>query len=236
MALRRKKNSDPAVHAADDAPKKKRWWSQVREAYQLTRRHKRWIGWVLLGIIAGVTAVGIGIGLALGRPIYAAFLSLPVALLAATIVFSRQAERAAYASIAGQPGAAASVMMAIRKGFVTTPAVAINKAQDMVHRATGRPGIILVAEGGYAARGLLNDERRRVERFVPGVPVITVIIGDGEGEVPLSRLQRHMRKQPKALSPAQVREVRSRLKAVGGVNLPLPKGPMPKNLRVPRPR
>lgn len=235
MALRKKKNA-PEPSGEAPAPKKKRWWTQLGEAYRLTRGYKRWIGWALLAIIAGITGIGMSIGFALGRPIYAAFLSFPLALLAATIVFSRLAEQAAYASIAGQPGAAASVMMAIRKGFITTPAVAVNKSQDMVHRATGRPGIILVAEGGYAARGLLNDERRRVERFVPGVPVTTVIVGDGEGEVPLNRLQKHMRKQPKALSPAQVREVRNRLKAVGGINLPLPKGPMPKNLRVPRPR
>lgn len=233
MALRKKK---PVDQDAAAQPKKKRWWTQVGEAYRLTRGHKRWIGWMLLAIIVGVTALGMALGSILGRPVYAAFIALPFALLVATIVFSRMAEQAAYASIAGQPGAAASVMMAIRRGFATTPAVAVNKSQDMVHRAIGRQGIILVAEGGYAVRGLLTDERRRIERFVPGVPVTTVIIGDGDGFVALSRLQKHMRKLPKALSPAQVREARNRLKAVGGMNLPLPKGPMPKNLRVPRPR
>lgn len=232
MALRKKKSAEEGTAT----PKKKRWWTQVGEAYRLARGHRPWLGWALLGITLGLTGVGMSIGLVFGRPFYALFLSLPLALLIATVVFSRVAERAAYASIAGQPGAAASVMMAIRRGFTVTPAVAVNKSQDMVHRAIGRAGIILVAEGGYAVRGLLNDERRRVERFVPGVPVTTVIIGDGDSEVPLARLQKHMRKLPKALAPAQVREVRNRLKAVGGMNLPLPKGPMPKNLRVPRPR
>lgn len=232
MALFRKKKTD----AAPDQPRKKRWWTQLGEAYRLTRGYKRSIGWILLAITVGVIAFGVGIGALLGRPIYAAFITTPFALLITTIVFSRTAERAAYSSIEGQPGAAASVMMAIRKGFTTTPAVAVNKSQDMVHRAVGRPGIVLVAEGGYAVRGLLNDERRRVERFAPGVPVTTVIVGDGDGEVALNRLQRHVRKLDKALSPTQVNEVRNRLKAVGGMNLPLPKGPMPKNLRVPRPR
>jgi hypothetical protein len=231
VALRKKKTDDTTPR-----PRKKRWWTQLGEAYRLTRGYRRSIGWILMGITAGVLALGIGIGALIGRPFYAAFITLPFALLFATIVFSRTAEQAAYASIAGQPGAAASVMMAIRRGFTTTPAVAVNKSQDMVHRAVGRPGIVLVAEGGYAARGLLNDERRRVERFAPGVPVTTIIVGDGEGEVRLSRLQREMRKLGKSLAPAQVNEVRNRLKAVGGMNLPLPKGPMPKNLRVPRPR
>jgi hypothetical protein len=31
-----------------------------------------------------------------------------------------------------------------------------------------------------------------------------------------------------------MREVRARLKAVGGMSLPIPKGPMPKNVRVPK--
>jgi hypothetical protein len=208
----------------------------MREAYRLTKGYKRSIGWILLAIVLAVTAAGVGIGAAIGRPIYAAFITLPFALLITTIVFSRTAERAAYSSIEGQPGAAASVMMAIRKGFTTTPAVAVNKNQDMVHRALGRPGVILVAEGGYAVRALIADERRRMERFVPGVPVTIVVVGDGEDQVPIAKLQKHLRKLPKTISPAQVREVRNRLKAVGGMNLPLPKGPMPKNLRVPRPR
>jgi hypothetical protein len=233
VALRKKKSEEQP--STPSAPKR-RWWTQMREAYRLTKGYKRSIGWILLAIVVSVTALGVGIGMAIGRPIYAAFITLPFALLITTIVFSRTAERAAYSSIEGQPGAAASVMMAIRKGFTTTPAVAVNKNQDMVHRALGRPGVILVAEGGYAVRGLITDERRRMERFVPGVPVTIVVVGDGEDQVPIAKLQKHMRKLPKTISPAQVREVRNRLKAVGGMNLPLPKGPMPKNLRVPRPR
>ncbi|NDA83947.1 MAG: DUF4191 family protein, partial [Actinobacteria bacterium] len=52
--------------------------------------------------------------------------------------------------------------------------------------------------------------------------------------VAINKLQRTMKKLPKELSNNQVREVRNRLKAVGGFNMPIPKGPMPKNLRVPK--
>jgi hypothetical protein len=45
-----------------------------------------------------------------------------------------------------------------------------------------------------------------------------------------------MKKFPKKLSTVQLRELRARLKAVGGMNIALPKGPMPKNLRMPKPR
>jgi hypothetical protein len=131
-------------------------------------------------------------------------------------------------------GAAASVLMAIRKGWTTTPMVAVNKNQDMVHRSVGRPGIVLTAEGTFATRQLLQTARRDAERFAPGVPIYEITIGDGDGEVPLRKLQKHVGKFKKTLSPHQVREVRARLKAVGGMSLPLPKGPMPKNVRVPK--
>jgi metallophosphoesterase superfamily enzyme len=126
--------------------------------------------------------------------------------------------------------------MAIRKGWTVTPAASVNKNQDMVHRAVGRAGVVLVGEGGHALRTLLNDERRKVERFAPGVPVHEVIVGDHDGAISVRKLQRKMGKFAKKLSNAQVRELRARLKSVGGMNIPIPKGPMPKNLRMPKPR
>jgi hypothetical protein len=126
--------------------------------------------------------------------------------------------------------------MSIRRGWTVTPAVNVNKNQDMVHRAVGRPGIILVGEGGIAVRALLNDERRKMERFAPGVPIHELIVGVGKDEVSVRKLQRRMREFPKKLAPVQLRELRARLKSIGGMNIPIPKGPMPKNLRMPRPR
>ena len=70
-------------------------------------------------------------------------------------------------------------------------------------------------------------DSRKTERFAPGVPVIEVIVGDGEGQVSLRKLQKHLQKQPKKLTAHQMRDVRARLKAVGGLSMPIPKGPMP---------
>lgn len=209
-------------------------FKQIREAYKVTKEQKPWIGAALAFIFLAITSIGILIGSLAGHPIYAAFVTIPFALLAAMLFFSLIANRAAYASIEGVAGAGASVLMAIRRGFTTTPMVAVNKQQDMVHRSVGRAGVVLVGEGSNAVRAMLNDESKKVERFVPGVPVTTVIVGDGEGQVPLKKLQRHLKKLPNQLSKAQLREVRNRLKAVGGFNMPIPKGPMPKNLRVPK--
>ena len=144
------------------------------------------------------------------------------------------ASSAAYASIEGQMGAGASVLMAIRKGWVTTPAVAVTKNQDMVHRSIGRAGIVLTGEGTQAVRAMLQDEHRKSERFAPGVPVTEIYVGDGEGQVPLRKLQKKVTKLPKKLSAHQMREVRARFKAIGGMSMPIPKGPMPKGIRVPK--
>lgn len=209
-------------------------FGQIREAYKVTKEQKPWIGAAMAFIFVAVTAIGVTIGSFAGHPIYGAFVTIPFAFLATMLFFSLIANRAAYQSIEGVAGAGASVLMAIRRGFTTTPMVAVNKQQDMVHRTVGRAGVILVGEGGNAVRMMLNDESKKVERFVPGVPVTTVVVGDGDGRVPLNKLQRHLKKLPKQLSKNQLREVRNRLKAVGGFNMPIPKGPMPKNLRVPK--
>ena len=73
-----------------------------------------------------------------------------------------------------------------------------------------------------ASAAMLRDARERYK-----VPVIEVIVGDGEGQVSLRKLQKHLQKQPKKLTAHQMREVRARLKAVGGLSMPIPKGPMP---------
>lgn len=211
---------------------KKPRFQTFRDAYKVTRAEKPWIGWALIGIFVVVLVVGVSIGFWLGRPIYGGFVTLPLAALATMFFFTRVAGSAAYASIEGQIGAGASVLMAIRKGWTTTPAVAVNKQQDMVHRSVGRAGIVLTGEGGFAVRQMVADEKRKSERYAPGVPVIEVFVGDGEGQVPLRKLQKHVTKLPKKLTPHQMREVRARLKAVGGMSLPIPKGPMPKGVKI----
>ena len=198
-----------------------------RDAYSVTKQVKPWIPFALIGIFLITWSIGIGIGASLGQPIYFAFVFLPLAFLMTLLFFTRQAGTAAYASIEGQTGAGASVLMAIRKGWTTTPAVAVARNQDMVHRSVGRAGIVLTGEGSAGVNQLLSDERKKTERFAPGVPIALVVIGDAKGQTPLRKLQKHLRKLPKKLTARQMRELRARLKAVGGLSMPIPKGPMP---------
>jgi hypothetical protein len=54
--------------------------------------------------------------------------------------------------------------------------------------------------------------------------------------VPLRKLQTHVMRLPRALKPGQMSEVKKRMRALGGPQPPIPKGPMPKTPRVPRGR
>ena len=229
----RKKKKEEAA-AKGDAPKKQSQLSVVKDAYKLVKKVSPLaVVWCLL-IFVLVLTFGIIIGNNLGHPIYAGFITLPVAFLVAFFLFTRYANTAAFASIQGQLGAGASVLMSIKRGFVTTPAVNVNRDQDMVHRVSGKAGIILVGEGGFGVKSLMQDEKRKMERFLSGVPVTEVIVGENSGQVSIKKLHKHLKKLPKKLNTAQLREVRARLRSVGGLNLPMPKGPMPTNVRMPR--
>ncbi len=218
------------------APRKKRF-AQIREAYQITKKSDPAIGlWIAGTFVLTWLLLALVLFLIMGHPVYVGVITLPFGVLAATFIFSRRAERSAYASIQGQIGAAASVLMAIKKGWTVTPAVAVAKNQDMVHRAVSRKGIVLIGEGTNSVRSMVADERKKMERFLPGTPVIEVLVGDNEGRVTLRKLQKHVRKLPKQITQVQLREVKTRLKAVGGMTIPLPKGPMPKGARLPKAR
>jgi len=229
----RKKKKEEAA-AKGDAPKKQSQLSVVKDAYKLVKKDSPLaVVWCLVVFVLVLT-FGIIIGNNLGHPIYAGFITLPVAFLAAFFLFTRYANTAAFASIQGQLGAGASVLMSIKRGFVTTPAVNVNRDQDMVHRVSGKAGIVLVGEGGFGVKSLMQDEKRKMERFLSGVPVTEVIVGENSGQVSIKKLHKHLKKLPKKLNTAQLREVRARLRSVGGLNLPMPKGPMPTNVRMPR--
>jgi len=215
-------------------PEKQGQMAVLKDALKLVRKENPIAyGWCIL-ILVAVIVMGWFVGIWLGHPVYFAILGAPLGILAAFFALTRFANSAAFSSIQGQVGAGASVLMSIRKGFTTTPAVSVSRNQDMVHRTVGRLGIIVVGEGSPAVRQLVADEKKKMERFVPGVPVFELYVGDYEGAVSLRKLQKTIKKYPKSLSKTQLREVRNRLKGVGGMNMPIPKGPMPKGVRVPK--
>ena len=221
-----------------DKPKKPSRTGQIRQAYSMTRKSDPRVGWVTLAVFLGVLAIVLAIGFVIDHPVYVGILGFMFAVLGATIVFGRRAEKAAFSQVEGQPGAAAAALNMLRKGWTVTPGVAVTRNQDLVHRAVGRPGVVLIAEGGGASRlgNLLAQEKKKVARFVPDVPIYDIQAGNDEGQVPLRKLNKHLMKLPRNLKNDQVSEVNRRLKALGSMSLPIPKGPMPRNIQRGGPR
>ncbi|ALO07827.1 Transmembrane protein [Streptomyces venezuelae] len=210
---------------------------QIALTYKMTRKADPKVGLVVAGVGIVVLGVLLAIGFLIGHPVYLGILGFVLALLAAAIVFGRRAERAAFGQMEGQPGAAAAVLQNVGRGWTTTPAVAMNRSQDVVHRAVGRAGIVLVAEGNpNRVKTLLAAEKKRMSRVVVDVPVHDLIVGDGEGQVQLKKLRTTMLKLPRVLTGPQVTAANDRLRAMGDLmsNMPLPKGPMPKGMKMPR--
>ncbi|WP_424214094.1 DUF4191 domain-containing protein [Streptomyces sp. BI20] len=212
---------------------------QIALTYKMTARSDKKIGLIIAAVGLVVFGAFLGIGFLLGHPVYLGILGFLVAFLAMAIVFGRRAERAAFGQMEGKPGAAAAVLDNIGRGWSTTPAVAMNRQQDIVHRAVGKAGIALIAEGNpNRLKPLLAAEKRKMARIVPDVPVHDFIVGTGEGQVPLKKVRTTLLKLPRVLAGPQVTTTNDRLRAMGDLmsNMPLPKGPMPgtKGMKMPR--
>lgn len=202
---------------------------QFKQAYTISARHDPKLPWVMLVVAIATFAVVELLGIFLFNPWLLLPLAIAGALLAALIVFSRRAQRAAYGQVEGQAGAAAWVLQGMRGDWRISPGVAGNSQLDAVHRVLGRPGVMLVGEGvGHRVKGLLAQEKKKVARIVGTVPIYDIIVGDDEGQVPLKKLSAHIVKLPRNITAGQVNTLERRLSALGTAKMPIPQGPMPK--------
>ena len=208
--------------------------TQLKQVYAVTRQHEpRLPLWMGLAFGAALL-VGLVIGLLLENWITWLLIALPFGVLAAVIVMNRLGEKAMYSRLEGQTGAAGATLSSLRRGWIVSEQpVAMNpKTQDLVFRAIGRPGVVLVTEGPVQRVGkLLSKEERAMERFLPGVPVHVVQTGRGEGQTPLHEVPKTLKSLPKKLTAQEVAAVDRRLNALGAQRLPIPKGVDPMRAR-----
>jgi Domain of unknown function (DUF4191) len=189
---------------------------------------------IIFGSGLGVMAVLIVIGLLTGLAALLIPFGVLLGVLVIMILFGRFAQAAQYAAIEGQPGAAAAVLENMRGNWTVTPAIAANRNMDVVHRVVGRPGVVLVGEGSPSRlASLLASEKKRVARVAYEVPITEFLVGNGEGQIPISKLQRKVMRLPRQLKPAAVSDINHRLKALQP-SLQAPKGPIPRNIRQPK--
>jgi hypothetical protein len=215
---------------APGAPGKVGKIAQLRVAWKMGAENDPKFRPIVIGATLFDFVLVLALGLLTGHPVFGSIMAVGTAILTFLFTFGSRAQKAAYAQIDGQPGAAAGVLNTLKKRWTVTPAVALSKNQDVVHRAVGRPGIVLIAEGAPSRLGnLLAAERKRMARFVADAPVHEIIVGDGDGQVPLAKLTKHLQKMKPQVAPGEVTIINDRLRAVGDVmkNVPMPKGPMP---------
>lgn len=227
------------------APKQKKSGrlSQILDVYRITKQQDSLVGWWMLLTFVVTFGVIFVIGLLLDLGWIFAIFGVMTGILVATIVMSRRAERAAYRQIEGQTGAAGAALTSIRRGWYTDrEPIAADVARPgdftsaaVVYRALGRPGVVLVGEGPTGrVQKLLLSEKKRVERVAPGVPVMLMRVGNGEDEVPLNKLASRVQRLKPQITKDEMAVVNKRLKSLGGMRAPLPKGVDPTRARMDR--
>jgi hypothetical protein len=172
-----------------------------------------WIVWPLTGILAGV--------------------------LLAMIVLGRRAEAVAYKQLDGQPGAVGAVINgALRRSWRGSEVpIAMNRQKDAVYRVVGRGGAVLLVEGSpQRVKQLVSREEVQLRRTLSGVPLTTLYVGNGEGQVPLHRLSRTLVKLKPALNRREVQVVYNRVSSMKADPVGIPKGMDPYRARAGRPR
>lgn len=206
--------------------------AQLWQAFNIQRQEDKRLLPYMIGAFLLVVGVSVGVGVWAGGLTMITLIPFGVVLgaLVAFIVFGRRAQKSVYRKAEGQTGAAAWALDNLRGKWRVTPGVAATGHFDAVHRVIGRPGVILVGEGSPTrVRPLLAQEKKRTARLIGDVPIYDIIVGNGEDEVPLAKLERHLTRLPANITVKQMDTLESRLAALGsraGAAV-MPKGPLP---------
>lgn len=207
---------------------------QMRQVYDLTRREDPSVTWWILGAVMAILALAVLIGLLTGHVIYAVLLGLPTALLAAMIILSRKADAVMHARLAGQPGAAGVMLRTLRGNWIIEeePVAVDPRTYDSVFRVTGRPGVVLIGDGpSHRIAKMLAAEEKKHRRYISNTPITLIQAGDGDDQVPMKKLTRHITKLKPILTKDEISKVSNRLRSMPGLRAPIPKGVDPTRVR-----
>lgn len=207
------------------------WHKQIWQTYKVTAESDPQLNWYLLAAFVGVVVLSLALGIFLGTWWMWLVLGVTGGLTAALWILLDRAKKATYTRYAGKPGSAeVALSMLDKKKWFYTAVITANRQLDMVHRAVGPGGIILIGEGVPSrVKTLVSSEAKKHEQVAYGVSVTTILMGDGDGQVPLAKLAAHLKKLPKKLEPSQVTDVKARLRALDASRpkVPIPRGPLP---------
>jgi F0F1-type ATP synthase assembly protein I len=212
--------------------------AQLLKIYKMTMSaDKTAVWWALFALVIGASS-GVVLGATLGSGSTAGLIvwivsGVLLGFLAGLLVMSRKAEAVAYGQIEGQPGAVSAVMRsALKRGWRGSEIpVAVNRNHDAVYRAIGPSGVVLIGEGVRTrVKIMLEDERRKVQRAVPGVDVRFIWVTQDDEGTRLMKLAPTLFKLKRVLNRAEVSAIDKRLSAIATA-IPIPKGIDPKRMR-----
>jgi F0F1-type ATP synthase assembly protein I len=228
--------ADKKAARAGKRSKRRVTWSNLRQAFTLTRQQDpRFVPYMVAAAVVAAAVIYVVVFLITGSPYFPIVLAVMAGLVAGMLVFSRRAQRSMFSQAEGQAGAAGWMLQQQLKGdWRLTQAVAGTTQLDAVHRLVGRPGVVLVGEGAeHRVRGLLAQEKKRTARVVGDTPIYDITVGTGEGDIRLAKLNRYLLKLPANLSKDQVGALEKRLSALGGTRANgIPQGPMPQGAKM----
>ena len=191
---------------------------------------------IMLGAFLGMGLLFFLIGMLFSGEWFMLILGLGIGALLAMFLFTRRLERDMYKRVEDQPGAAGWALEQQLRNTVgivwsVKTGVAATRQQDLIHRVIGNAGVIFVCEGNKnRVRPTLNQLKKRVDKIAGGVPVYEIFVGNGEDEVPVSKLRNKVMKLPRNFNKNQTYDNIRRIEAMDsmpGTTPGMPKGPMP---------
>ncbi|MGV0351416.1 DUF4191 domain-containing protein [Corynebacterium guaraldiae] len=230
------KEAKKQERAAKRAQRKQNW-SQMWQAFNMQRKQDKALIPIMLAAFLGMGLLFFLIGMLFNGQWFMLILGLGIGAILAMFLFTRRLERDMYKKVEDQPGAAGWALEQQLRNTVgvvwkVKTGVAATRQQDLIHRVIGNSGVIFVVEGDRKRVGpTLNRLKKRVDRMAGGVPVYEVFVGNGEDEVPVSKLRSHIMKLPRNYNKNETYDNIRRIEAMDdlpGTTPGLPKGPMPR--------
>ncbi|KAA8830214.1 DUF4191 domain-containing protein [Bifidobacterium tissieri] len=219
--------------------------SQIIQIYKFTYADDKQLpfliaGGIILPIIVAAAACAI-LHVHWITWIFTMILGVMVGLLFGTMILTRRADKVGYRQMEGKPGATGAILNGITKAGFSFPQEPIwidPRTKDAIWRGTGRTGVYLVGEGDYGrVMKAMSHEEAKIKRITRGsdIPIIKLSVGDGEKQVPLSKLQKTVMRQKVKLTKYELDELNGRLRTLQSKStMGVPKGIDPTKMHVSR--
>ena len=213
---------------------------QMWQAFNMQRKQDKALIPLMLLAVIGLGLLFFLIGSLFNGHWFMLPIGLGLGAVVAMFIFTRRLERDMYKQVEDQKGVAGWALEQQLKNTIgvawkVEQGVAVTRNQDIVHRVIGNPGVVFVCEGSRSRlRATVNQMKKRVDKLAAGAPVYEVYVGNGEDEVPVSKLRNHIMKMPRNYNKNEVYALARKIEAMD--NLPgqmpgMPKGPMPQQAK-----